>query len=251
MESPTAPAPPPPDLSVVMPAYNEEASIAAAIDDVLRLVAPHVGSIEIVVADDGSRDRTGEILAALAAREPRLKVVTRPNGGHGPALISALGAARGRAVLLLDADREILLDGFPALWAAYQASGAVFGIRSGRRDGRLRKLISRSLRAFLALLFRRVPKDPNVPLKIVSREAWARAARAIGPDNPLPSVLLALHVGLSGPPAAEIPVAYRSREGSATTYRGWKLVKLCLMAGRTLIAFRFHPDVRALRAGGR
>ncbi len=241
---PEAPA----HLSIVMPAYNEEVAIAAAIEDILRDVAPAVGVAEIVVVNDGSKDRTGAILKDLAAREPRLKVIDRANGGHGPALITGLNAASGENLLLLDSDRQIALDDFAAAWAAFKDADALIGIRAARKDGLLRAVISRSMRLTLRLMFGRVPRDPNIPFKLVKRADWRRAAPAIGDDNPLPSVLLALHLARSGARIVQYPIRHRAREGSVSELRGWKLMKFCMLAGRTLIAFRLKPEVRALKA---
>ncbi len=238
----------PVELSIVMPAYNEEVAIAAAVQDILTHVSPVVGSSEIVVVNDGSKDRTAQILNDLAAREPRLRVIDRVNGGHGPALITGLNAAQGETLLLLDSDRQIALDGFAGAWRAYRTGDAFIGIRADRHDGPLRAVISRTMRAFLGLTFGKTPRDPNIPFKLVSRAAWERAAPAIGPDNPLPSVLLALHLAMSGAKIVQEPIRHRAREGSVSELRGMKLMRFCLLAARTLVAFRRDPHVRALRA---
>jgi len=237
----------PVELSIVMPAYNEEVSIAGAVDDILTHVAPVVSSCEIIVVNDGSKDRTGEILAGIAAREPRVKVITRQNGGHGPALIMGLNAATGENVLILDSDRQIKLDNFADLYAAYRGADAMIAVRADRQDGPLRAVISRSLRGLLSLLFGKVPRDPNIPLKILKRAAWQKAAPAIGDDNPIPSALLALHLTMSGARIVQKPIVHVPREGSVSNFRGWKLVKFCVLAGRTVLAFWRNPHVRALR----
>lgn len=236
------------ELSIVMPAYNEEVSIQGAIDDVVRSVVPCVASAEIIVVDDGSRDGTSATLAAYAAREPRLNVIRRPNGGHGPALITGLNAATGRSVLILDSDRQIELDDFAAFWRAYGTADAVLGIRALRQDDAVRRAISQGLRRLLGLLFGPVPRDTNVPFKIIARDAWAKAAPAIGPDNPIPSALLALHLGMSGARIVQLPVVHRPRIGSVSNFRGWKLFRFCLIAGAAVISFRLDPRVRATRA---
>lgn len=238
----------PVELSIVMPAYNEEVAIAAAVDDILTHVVPAVASAEIVVVNDGSKDRTLAILHEIAAREPRLTVINRVNGGHGPALITGLDAARGETLLLLDSDRQIVLDDFAAACAAYRTGDALIGIRADRHDGPLRAVISRGMRIVLRVLFGKAPRDPNIPFKIVKRADWRRAAPAIGADNPLPSVLLALYLTKSGARIVQYPITHRAREGSVSELRGWKLFRFCLLAGRTLLAFRMNPEVRALRA---
>src|ERR1700737_3073109 len=99
----------PVNLSVVVAAFNERTSIKQAIDDIITYVAPHVPTLEIVVVDDGSTDGTAHILDEIAAKTTLVRVIHRANGGHGPALISGLRAARGENLLLLDADRQINL----------------------------------------------------------------------------------------------------------------------------------------------
>ena len=104
------------------------------------------------------------------------------------------------------------------------------------------------MRIVLRVLFGKAPRDPNIPFKIVKRADWRRAAPAIGADNPLPSVLLALYLTKSGARIVQYPITHRAREGSVSELRGWKLFRFCLLAGRTLLAFRMNPEVRALRA---
>ena len=84
-----------PELTIVMPAYNEEQGIAEAVAEVLREVVARVPGSELVVVDDGSRDATGRILDELARAEPALRVIHQPNGGHGRALRTGLDAAAG------------------------------------------------------------------------------------------------------------------------------------------------------------
>ena len=97
-------------LSVVLPAWNEQDGILATLDAVAEaadaLVAEgEIGSAEVVVVDDGSTDRTPELLAGRAVADPRLVVVTHPrNRGLGAGVRSGLGAATGDVVLYTDAD---------------------------------------------------------------------------------------------------------------------------------------------------
>jgi hypothetical protein len=104
------------------------------------------------------------------------------------------------------------------------------------------------MRVVLRVLFGKAPRDPNIPFKIVKRGDWRRAVSAIGADNPLPSVLLALWLTKSGAKIVQFPIVHRAREGSVSELRGWKLFKFCVLAGRTLLAFRMNAEVRALKA---
>ena len=73
-----------PALSVVMPAYNEEASIDRAIDEVVREVFAVVPDAELVVVDDGSRDATASACRAWAARDARIRLVRKPTAVTAP-----------------------------------------------------------------------------------------------------------------------------------------------------------------------
>ena len=82
-------------LSVVMPAYNEEASIELAVAELQQHVLNTTPGAELVVVNDGSRDRTGKILDQLAYRDSRIRVIHQPNRGHGRALMTGLDGALG------------------------------------------------------------------------------------------------------------------------------------------------------------
>jgi glycosyltransferase involved in cell wall biosynthesis len=90
-------------LSVVIPAYNEEATIARVIDNVLRLDA----LAEVIVVNDCSKDRTGAIVREIAMREPRVRLVEhKVNGGKTEALKTGFGQVQGQIVIVQDADLE-------------------------------------------------------------------------------------------------------------------------------------------------
>jgi len=92
-----------PAVSVVMPAYNAERYLAAAVESVLR---QSFGDLELLIVDDGSSDRTVEIARGFAERDARVRVLEQPNAGPGPARNAALRAARGRLIAFLDSDDE-------------------------------------------------------------------------------------------------------------------------------------------------
>ena len=113
-------------VSVIIPAFNEEAVIVASI---ARVLASDYAAIEIVVADDGSSDRTGALVTQHYGADPRVRLLTLVNGGKAAALNRALRDCASEIVISLDADTQFLPDTISKLvrWFADPAIGAVAG----------------------------------------------------------------------------------------------------------------------------
>lgn len=123
-----------PDLTILMPVYNEEERVGDAIEDALGVAYPF--SVELLVVDDGSSDGTPAILARHAERAPDTVRVLRqePNRGKGAALIAGVQAARGRFTGILDADLEYRADDLIPLMEPLLGgrANAAFGVRGFR-----------------------------------------------------------------------------------------------------------------------
>src|SRR4051794_10343483 len=88
------------DVSVLMPVYNARRYIADAVQSILSQT---LSRFEFIIVDDGSTDGTREILQGFAARDPRIRLIARPNTGYVVALNEALSLARGEFVARMDA----------------------------------------------------------------------------------------------------------------------------------------------------
>jgi polyisoprenyl-phosphate glycosyltransferase len=120
-----ASAAPSPDLSIVVPAYEEAANVAP-ICAALKKVAAPLGRVEILLVDDGSRDGTLAALRAAAAADPAVRYISfTRNFGHQAALRAGLHHARGRAVIAIDADFEHPPELIPDLVAAWRAGAKI------------------------------------------------------------------------------------------------------------------------------
>jgi dolichol-phosphate mannosyltransferase len=228
-----------PILSVVMPAYNEEDGVTDAVHAVQNYVFSVVPNAELVAVNDGSRDRTGAILDELAARDPRVHAVHKKNGGHGPALITGMAAARGDYLFLIDSDNQIPLESFAPLWQQVQnGHDAAFGVRRVRNDARLRRVLTRVIRASLTALFGVRLRDANIPFKVFRRQLWNDASPLIPADTLAPSIFFAVHAARSGAKIAFVEVGHRDRTTGTVSIRRWKLIKFCARAWRQLLAFR-------------
>src|SRR5947209_17729541 len=102
-------------VSIVVPAYNEEAFIGALLEKLIRVDTESVGfDKEIVVVNDGSSDRTGEIVAAM----PRVRLINQENRGKGAAVQRGVREATDDFVLIQDADLEYAPLRIPAMLTA-------------------------------------------------------------------------------------------------------------------------------------
>src|ERR1044071_1891660 len=94
-------------LSIVLPAYNEEANVENSINEVSTVAQALAVDHEIILVNDGSTDRTGEVARAMAARIPTLRVVEHyPNRGYGGALKAGFAAASKELIAFFPADKQ-------------------------------------------------------------------------------------------------------------------------------------------------
>ena len=134
--SSTVPATTDLDVSIIIPAYNEEARIAPTIAQTAALLAAHPLRWEIVVVDDGSRDGTVALCERLAATLPQLRVLaTSPNRGKGHAVRVGMLAARGRVRVMCDADGSMPATELPRLLAPILDGTCAIAIGSRYVDG--------------------------------------------------------------------------------------------------------------------
>jgi len=128
-------------LSVILPAYNEAQVIANTVSTVHFVLDGWKVDFEIIVVNDGSTDQTGAILAALAARDPRIRFVTHPvNQGYGAALVSGFAAATKELIFFMDADGQFDISDLRTFFLFIDRYDAVIGYRIDRQDSWMRKL---------------------------------------------------------------------------------------------------------------
>lgn len=203
-------------LSVVIPAYNEEDGIAAIVDRVLA-IAPElpkygVDTLECIVVDDGSRDRTAEIVESY---EPRVRLIRQRNKGYGGALKTGFQAATGELLGFLDADSTYPPEYFPQMCkVALDGADLVIGSRMAGASSEM-PLVRRIGNFIFANLLSLVAgvriSDSASGQRIIRREALPAL-------YPLPDTLdftpamstRALHENLR---MVEVAIPYKERSG--------------------------------------
>lgn len=164
-------------LSVVLPAFDEGALLAASVDRVLATLRSCGRRHEVLLVDDGSRDDTLAVAHAAARRHPGLVRVLahRRNEGKGRALATGCAAAREDLVVLLDADLQIPPEAILPLVGQLEAAGADVAVGSKYHAGAQphwpwhRAALSRLYHLVTAVLFRLPLRDTQTGLKVVRR----------------------------------------------------------------------------------
>ncbi|HWJ99062.1 MAG TPA: glycosyltransferase family 2 protein [Acidimicrobiales bacterium] len=228
----------PVELSVVLPAHDEEAAIEGVIRDVVatvRSLAP--GASEVLVVDDGSTDATGQILDRLAAELAEVEVVhQRPNYGHGPALLTGFARARGAWVGHLDTDDQIPADQLAQLWTRRAGADLVLGVRVARDDPRHRLVVTKVLRFLVGRFAGRPIRDANVPCKLISRDLLEEALPLLPADTFAPSVGLAVVAARRGRTIVEVPVVHQARPHGESSLKPLRLVSALVTSTRQTAA---------------
>lgn len=163
-------------ISAVLPAYNEEAIIERTVRHVAEVLREVARDFELIVTNDGSRDRTGAVLADLQQRAPELnlKIVTHErNRGYGAALASGFDAAQKDLVFLTDGDKQFdvteLRNFLPEMDGQ---TDLVIGWRRNRADPLMRKLNALGWKVLVNTLFGYTARDVDCAFKLFRRAVW-------------------------------------------------------------------------------
>lgn len=160
-------------VSIVMPAYNEEANIEQTVRASARALHDAGLAGEIVVADDGSTDSTGKILARLSSELSGLVVVRHDaNRGYGAALRSAIAASSGEQIVTIDSDGQFDIGELPSLVGeGLNGTAVVTGYRRKKQDTFFRVFANRGLNLFITALFGLRLNDINCAFRLYRADA--------------------------------------------------------------------------------
>ncbi|MFI5366926.1 MAG: glycosyltransferase family 2 protein [Candidatus Binatia bacterium] len=161
------------ELSVVLPAYNEEPNVERVVRDCVAYLDGQGLDYELLVVNDGSRDRTGEILNRLATELPRLRPQHHPqNRGYGAALRTGFDAATKRFVFYMDGDGQFDIKELDVILPlATDDDNIVTGYRIERRDPFMRRLNAKLFGGWLVRIMLNVRvRDLNCAFKLIPKK---------------------------------------------------------------------------------
>ena len=213
-----------PELMVVMPAHNEQASVRKVVGEWVQEIRNWTENFTFLAVDDGSTDGSRETLRQLQQQfgADRLEIVTqRPNRGHGQSCLAGyrLAAARGVPwVFQMDSDGQCDPQYFFRFWRGRERYDVLYGRRGLRRgDGFRRTFASAVVRFFLLILFRVNCVDANVPYRLMRTAAVAPWLEQVPADFSLANIALAVLLKKTDLRHGYVKIRFRERYGGEPT----------------------------------
>ncbi|HTL94719.1 MAG TPA: glycosyltransferase [Gemmatimonadaceae bacterium] len=237
-------------VSVVVPVYNEEANIPELVPRLFAVLDALDRPSEVICVDDGSRDRSLDVLRGFVDRYPdRLRVVELSrNFGQHPAILAGFAIASGDVIVTIDADLQNPPEEIPKLLAlADQGFDVVGGVREVRRDSLFRRAASRIVNRVTTTITGIRMTDYGCMLRAYSREVIDLINRCEESSTFIP----ALAQTFSRRPA-EVSVRHAERRAGASKYSIYRLLRLNfdLMTGFSVVPLQIFTLFGFLTASG-
>ena len=207
------------DLSIVIPVYDEEANLPLLWDE-LRGVLDGLGlAFEVVFVDDGSRDRSAEIVRGFREADPSVRLVRlKANAGETAATDAGFKAVRGAWVVVMDADLQNDPSDIPQLLAHLDRWDAATGwrVKRGEGDGWLRRLSASIANRVRNRLSDETVQDSGCTFRAFRRECLRDLVLYRGLHRFIPTLLK-----MRGYRVIEVPVNHRPRRFGRSKYGVW------------------------------
>jgi glycosyltransferase involved in cell wall biosynthesis len=225
-------------LSIVIPAYNEEANVIAAVEEVSRVAQTLNVDYEIILVNDGSRDRTGEIARTeLAPRIHNFRLVEHfPNRGYGGALKAGFAAATKDLIAFTASDQQFKFSEITLLLDKLTPEmSLVSGWRVNRQDNFIRRLNGRGWNTVVMILFGRTIHDIDCGFKVFRREALKHIH--IESNGAMIDTEMLAEMRARGFKMTDVPVTHLPRTAGSPTGANLKVI---FRAFRDLFRFRLR-----------
>lgn len=225
-----------PELSVVIPAFNEQENVEPMVARLVAALANEVDGLEIVFVDDGSRDETWTRIGRAASEDPRVRGVRfARNFGHQAAVTAGVDAARGRAVVIIDGDLQDPPEVIPEMLVKWREGfEVVYGQRADREGETAFK------RFTAAVFYRMLQRITSVEIPVDTGDFRLMGERAVTAFRALPERNRFVRGLVSWIGFRQTAVVYRRQARSAgeTKYPLRKMVRFALDG---ITSFSFLP----------
>ncbi len=130
-----------PPISIVIPAYNEEENIKEILLNTTKNLPKYFKDFEIIIVNDGSNDKTGEIVNKFAKNKKYIKIIDQKNSGYSKAMLAGIKIASKEFVAYMPADGQFLINDMRHCFEVMKENDLILGYRGGRQDYTTRRVI--------------------------------------------------------------------------------------------------------------
>ncbi len=205
------------EISVVVPVYNEEENLPILIPEIVSALEPLSKPYEMIFVDDGSTDRSRDILKKMAPQHPELRLLgLKRNCGETAAGAAGLKEARGRVVITLDADLQNDPKDIPKMLEYLRDYDMVTGWRETREDSWVKRITSKIANGIRNRLSGESIRDSGCTFRAYKRECLQNLKLYKGMHRFMPTL-----VKMEGFRVIEVPVGHRSRKFGVSKYTTW------------------------------
>ncbi len=216
----------------VLPAYNEEANIEEVIAQwhpVCERINAEGNEAHLVIANDGSKDRTFAIMQNLQSKYPLLKPLDKPNSGHGATVLYLYRYAienKADFIFQTDSDGQTLPEEFWQMWNNRHNYDFQIGTRGGRQDGASRVFVTKTLRFVVWLMFHVWVKDANTPFRLLKTDKLIPILNVIPQDYNLANVAVSAIAVRWHYNIGWYPITFRPRQGGVNSINMRRIFKI-------------------------
>lgn len=218
-------------LYIVMPTYNEEENILKVIEEWYPIVEKYngEGKSKLVIFNDGSKDKTYQIIKDEMKNKPQLEVVDKPNSGHGATVLYGYQYALDKGAYFIfqtDSDGQTNPKEFHEFWNLRHENDMIIGHRNKREDGISRIFVTKILKLVIKLTFGVNVTDANTPFRLMNRESLKECKKLV-PDNfNLSNVILSIIYIKKDYKVKYIPITFKPRQGGVNSINLKKIIKI-------------------------
>lgn len=216
----------------VLPAYNEEANIEDVIKQwhpVCEKIKAEGNEARLVIANDGSKDKTFAIMQGLQTKYPLLEPLNKPNSGHGATVLYLYRFAIEKGanyIFQTDSDGQTMPDEIWQMWENRDKFDFQIGTRGGRQDGASRVFVTKTLRLVVWLMFHVWVKDANTPFRLLKVDKLKPILDIIPQDYNLANVAVSAIAVRWNYNIGWYPITFRPRQGGVNSINMKRIFKI-------------------------
>ncbi len=227
------------ELSLFLPAYNEEANLRTTVEKTVPVLKKAAGRYELIIVDDGSKDQTGQIADDLAKKYPFIRVIHhRPNRGYGGAVQSGWYGGKFEWIAFIDADGQFDFSEITKFIEKQEETNAdlVIGYYLKRAVSRMTILTSKIWELLVFLFFGLRVTDIDCGFKMVRKKVIETIPHLESERGPFVTSELLIKAKKAGFKFAEVGIHHYPRKGGSATGRSFKVI---VSGFKDLIRLRF------------